>query len=97
MTHHKQTKERITWFLRIRRNAQYESDREFWDLSKKNKYTPIRPTVQELWSLKVGGGVSSGEVKLSGQIWTLSPLSKEFWENSEYQNHREFYNLSNGW
>jgi hypothetical protein len=32
----------------IRKNAQYENDREFWDLSIKNKYTLILPTVQEL-------------------------------------------------
>jgi hypothetical protein len=31
----------------------------------------------------------------SGQIWTLSPLPKEFWGNPEYQNPREFRILSN--
>jgi hypothetical protein len=41
------------WY-RIRKNTQYENDREFWDLFKKHKYTPILPTVQELWSLQVG-------------------------------------------
>jgi hypothetical protein len=35
------------WY-RIRKNAQYGNDREFEDLSRKNKYTLIRPTVQEL-------------------------------------------------
>jgi hypothetical protein len=52
--------------------------------------------VQELWSLKVGGGVSSRLIKLSGQIWTLSPLPNEFWGNLKYQNPREFFILSNG-
>jgi hypothetical protein len=83
------------WY-KIRKNAQYESDREFWDLSRKQKYAPIQPTAQELWSLKFGGGVSSGQIKPSGQVWTLSPHSKEFWENPEYQIPREFYNISNG-
>jgi hypothetical protein len=41
------------------------------------------------------GGVRSGQIKLSGQIWTLRPLEKELWKNSEYQNPIEFYNLSN--
>jgi hypothetical protein len=50
--------------------------------------------VQELRSLQVGG-VRSRQIKLSGQIWSLRPLRNEFWENSEYQNPREFYNLSN--
>jgi hypothetical protein len=44
--------------------------------------------VQELWSLKVGEGVSSGQIELSAQIWTLSPLPNEFWGNLEYQNPR---------
>jgi hypothetical protein len=39
--------------------------------------------------------INSGQIKLSGQLWTLSPLPKEFWENSEDQNRREFRNLSN--
>jgi hypothetical protein len=52
--------------------------------------------VQELWSLKVEGGVSSGLLKLSGQIWTLTPLPNEIWGNLEYQNPREFCSLSNG-
>jgi hypothetical protein len=52
--------------------------------------------VLELRSLKFGGGVSSGHIKLSGQVWTLRPLPREFWENTEYQNPREFYNPSNG-
>jgi hypothetical protein len=42
--------------------------------------------VQELWSLKVEEGVGSGQIKMSGQFWTLRPLPKEFRENSEYQN-----------
>jgi hypothetical protein len=32
------------WY-RIKKSAQYESDREFWALSIKHKYTPIRPTM----------------------------------------------------
>jgi hypothetical protein len=35
------------WY-RIRKNAKYGNDREFEELSRKNKYTLIRPTVQEL-------------------------------------------------
>jgi hypothetical protein len=42
------------------------------------------------------GGVSSGQIKPSGQVWTLSPRPKEFWENTEYQIPREFYKFSNG-
>jgi hypothetical protein len=80
---------------RIMRKVQYKSDRKIWDLSRKNKYTLIRLMVQELWSLKFGG-VSSGQIELSGQIWTLRPLPNEFWGNREYQNPREFCNLSNG-
>jgi hypothetical protein len=45
---------------------------------------------------KVRGGVSSGQIELSGLIWTLSPLPSEIWGNLEYQNPREFCNLSNG-
>jgi hypothetical protein len=30
--------------------------------------------------------INSGQIKLSGQIWTLSPLPKELWGNFEYQN-----------
>jgi hypothetical protein len=48
---------------------------------------------------KLGGGVlqeiNSGQIKLSGQIWTLSPLPKELWEYTGYQNSREFCKLSN--
>jgi hypothetical protein len=80
---------------RILRNVQGESDREFWDLSKKHKCNLIQPTVQELRSLKVGEGASSGQIKLSGQFWTLSLFSKEIWNNSAYKGSREFYNLSN--
>jgi hypothetical protein len=52
--------------------------------------------VQELWSLKVGEGVSSEQTELSGQIWTLSPHQNEIWGNLEYQNPREICNVSNG-
>jgi hypothetical protein len=45
------------------KNSQYESDREFWDLSRKYKYILIRPTVQELWSLQFGGAAKT-------QFWT---------------------------
>jgi hypothetical protein len=70
---------------RIRESAQYEIDREFRDLSRKHKYTLIQPTVQELWSLKVGGGVSSEQIELSRQIWTLSPLPNEIWDTLNTQ------------
>jgi hypothetical protein len=80
---------------RIRRNDQCQSYREFLELSRKHKYTLIRPTVQDLWSLKVGEGVSSGQIELSGQIWTLHPLPNESWGILKYQNPREFLNLSN--
>jgi hypothetical protein len=39
--------------------------------------------------------INFGQIKLFGQVWTLSPLPKEFWENFQYQNPREFYNPSN--
>jgi hypothetical protein len=39
--------------------------------------------------------LNSEQAKLPGQIWTLSPLSKEFWGNPEYKNPREFCNISN--
>jgi hypothetical protein len=46
-----------------------------------------------------GGGVllelSSGQIKSSGQVWTLRPLSKEICKNYEYKYPRECYNLSN--
>jgi hypothetical protein len=46
----------VDWIrCRIKRNIQCKSGREFWYLSIKHKYTPIQPTVQELWSLKAGG------------------------------------------
>jgi hypothetical protein len=51
--------------------------------------------VQELQSLKVGGCVSSGQIRLSGQIWTVMPILKEIWSISEHKDPREFYNLSN--
>jgi hypothetical protein len=62
--------------------------REFQDLSRKHKYTLIRLMFQELWSLKIGRGVSSEQIELSGQLWTLSSLSSENWGNLEYQNPR---------
>jgi hypothetical protein len=52
--------------------------------------------VQELWSLKVGEGVGSKQMELSGQIYTLIPLPNGSWGNLEYQNPRGFCNLSNG-
>jgi hypothetical protein len=39
--------------------------------------------------------ISSGQNKLSGQVWTLWPLTKNIGKDSEYKNPREFYNLSN--
>jgi hypothetical protein len=36
-----------------------------------------------------------GQIKMSGQIWTLSPLLEELWGNPKYQNPKEFHNLSN--
>jgi hypothetical protein len=80
---------------RTRKRAQYKSDREFWDLSRKYKYALIWPTVQELSSLEVGEGVNFGQIKLSGPIWTLTLIPKEIWENSKYQNPRDFHNLPN--
>jgi hypothetical protein len=56
---------------RIKRNIQCKSDREFGDLSRKYKYTLIRPTVQELQSLEIEEGVSSGQIKLSDQFFGL--------------------------
>jgi hypothetical protein len=82
-------------WCRIRRSDQYKSDREFLDLSIKHKYALIQPTVQKLRSLKFGGGVSSEQIGLSGQIWTVKPLLKEIWSKSELKYHRKFYNLSN--
>jgi hypothetical protein len=52
--------------------------------------------VQELGSLKVGEGVSSGPIELSGPLWTLSPVLSENWGNLGYKNPIEFRNLSNG-
>jgi mannose/fructose/N-acetylgalactosamine-specific phosphotransferase system component IID len=51
--------------------------------------------VQELRSLEIEGGVNFGQIKLSGQIWTLKPLIKEIWSKSEHKDPRQFYNLSN--
>jgi hypothetical protein len=82
-------------WCRIRRNIQCKSDREFLDLLRKHRYSHIRPTVQELRSLEVGEGVSSGQIKLSAQIRTLSLYSKEIGKNSKYRGPREFFNLSN--
>jgi hypothetical protein len=50
---------------------------------------------QEVCSLKVGDGIRSGPIKLSGQIGNLRPHATEFWKSSEHQIPREFYNLSN--
>jgi hypothetical protein len=57
----------------------------------------MRPTVQELWSLQVGEGIRSGQIKPSRQNGTLRPLATEFWKNHEHQIPREFYNLYNEW
>jgi hypothetical protein len=88
----------VDWIqCRIRRNVQCKSDREFWDVFRKHKYAIIRPTVQKLRSLEIGKGVSFffGQIKLSGQIWTLQPHLKEIWTKSEHKDPREFYKLSN--
>jgi hypothetical protein len=79
----------------MRKNTQYESDREFLYLSRKHKYILIRPTVQELWSLQVGVllEIGSRQMKLSVQTWTLRPLLKGVCKNSEYKIPREFYNF----
>jgi hypothetical protein len=53
--------------------------------------------VQELWSLQVGEGIRSGQVRLSGQIGILRPLAMELWKNPEHKIPREFYNLSKKW
>jgi hypothetical protein len=85
-------------WCRIRGKVQWKSDREFCDLSRKNKYACIRPTVQELRSLEFGEGVSSGQIKLYTQIWTLSLYPKEIGKNSTYKGPREFYKpSSDGW
>jgi hypothetical protein len=42
---------------------------------------------------EIGEGVSSGQIKLSGPLWTLSPLPYEFCGNIEYQTPREFLNF----
>jgi hypothetical protein len=39
--------------------------------------------------------IKSGQAKSSGQVRTLRILPKEILKNSEYKDHREFYNLSN--
>jgi hypothetical protein len=39
--------------------------------------------------------VSSGQIGLSRQIWTLRPLPNEFSGNPKYRNPREFFILSN--
>jgi hypothetical protein len=39
--------------------------------------------------------INSGQIKLSGQIWTLRPLWEEIFKNSKYKDPRKFYNLSN--
>jgi hypothetical protein len=35
------------------------------------------------------------QIKLSGQVWTLSLLPKGIWKNSDHKDPREFYKLSN--
>jgi hypothetical protein len=45
-----------------------------------------------------GGGLletNSGQIKLHGRLWTLGPLPNQIWKNSEYEDPREFYNISN--
>jgi hypothetical protein len=37
--------------------------------------------------------INSGQIKLSGQVWSLSPLPNEFMENSECKIPREFYKI----
>jgi hypothetical protein len=80
---------------RIKRNVKCKSDIEFWYLSIKYKYALIRPTVQELHSLEVGEGVSSWQIKLSGQFWTLRLVPNKIWKDSDYKDPRKFYNLFN--
>jgi hypothetical protein len=53
----------------------------FENFPERKKYTFILPTVQELWSVKVGEGVSSEQTELSGQFWTLSTLPNGSWGN----------------
>jgi hypothetical protein len=38
--------------------------------------------------------IISGQIKLSRQVWTLRPLLREIWMNSEHICPREFYKLS---
>jgi hypothetical protein len=49
--------------------------------------------VQELRSLEVGKGVSSGQIKLFGQFWTLRPVANEIWKDSGYEDPRNFINF----
>jgi hypothetical protein len=51
--------------------------------------------VQELLSLEFERGVSFGQIKLSGQIWSLRLLPMENWKSHEYKGPREFYRISN--
>jgi hypothetical protein len=44
---------------------------------------------------EIGGGVSSGQIELPGQIWTLSSVPNEIWKDSDYEGPRKFCNLSN--
>jgi hypothetical protein len=65
-------------WCRIRKNAEYKSDREFLVLSKKHKYILIRPTVQVLWSLQVGDAAEN-QFWSDQAIWTsldFKPTSK---------------------
>jgi hypothetical protein len=50
---------------------------------------------QELWSLEVGEGVSSAQIKLAGQFWIFRPVPNEIWKDSDHEDPRKFYILSN--
>jgi hypothetical protein len=52
---------------------------------------------QELWSQEIGVLLkfSSGQIEIPGQIWDLSSLPMENWQNLEYKDYIEFHNLSN--
>jgi hypothetical protein len=57
------------------KNAQYECDREFLSLSRKHKYTLIRPMVQELSSLQVGVLLEFLVFRTDQAIWTNSDFT----------------------
>ncbi len=67
------------------RNVQYKSDRKVLGLSRKHKHALIRPTVQELWSMKFGGAaeLSSGQTAVFRAIWTLGQMQNETWDTSK--------------